>query len=310
MIQTYAGEAVQWECDDLGHLNMRHYMTKVEQARQFFFITLGLTSAFRIDGDSSVRVRKFTIRYLKESRPGARLKVETGLLALHDNSAEIVHIMTHYDGTVSATIVETVEHIYLRTGEAFGWPKRVIAAADEHMAQRPASATARGLPADDYIPLAPKREVLIKEALLKDGAKLIGSGVFQPAEIDIFSCVSVPSLLGRLTESVGNFYELWPEIHESFLVGGSISGALLELTCHIHRRASAGDAVEVYGAIQGANSYTRLAAYHLIDPVSGESWASLSASSCVFDTATRKLVKTPDARVAELKALAITDLRA
>ncbi len=305
MIQTYAGEAVQWECDDLGHLNMRHYMTKVEQARQFFFIRLGLVSAFKIDGDSSVRVRNFTIRYLKESRPGARLKVETGLLSLGDNSAELVHIMTHYDGTVSATIVEQVEHIYLRTGEAFGWPKRVVAAADEHTTKRPPSAMVRGLPPDDYTPLVPKRE-----ALITGGAKLIGSGVFQPSDLDVFSCVNMPSLLGRVTESVGNFYELWPEIHESFLLGGSISGALLELSCHIHRRATAGDAVEIYGAVQGANSYTRLAAYHLVDPVSGESWASMSASSCVFDVSTRKLVKTPDDRVAQLKALAITDLRA
>ena len=305
MIQTYAGEAVQWECDDLGHLNMRHYMTKVEQARQFFFIKLGLVSAFKIDGDSSVRVRKFTIRDLKESRPGARLKIETGLLSLGDDSAELVHIMTHYDGTISAAIVETVEHVYLRTGEAFGWPKRVVAAADEHMTKRPPSAMSRGLPADDYTPLAPKRA-----ALVKHGAALIGSGVFQPSDLDVFSCVNMPSLLGRVTESVGSFYPLWSEIHESLYKGGTLGGVLLELSCHIHRRATAGDAVEIYGAIQDANTYTRLAAYHLVDPVSGESWASLSASACVFDLSTRKLVKTPDERVAELKSLAITDLRA
>jgi len=45
------------------------------------------------------------------------------------------------------------------------------------------------------------------------GAAHIGAGVFQPAELDVFSCVTGQALLGRITESVGNFYALWPEIH-------------------------------------------------------------------------------------------------
>lgn len=305
MLDSYYGEAVQWECDDLGHLNMRHYMTKVHQARQFFFIALGLTGSFKASADSTVRTRKFTIRYLKESRPGARLKIQTGLLSIGETSAELVHIMTHFDGTVSAAIVETVDHIYLRTGRVFNWPTRAIETAQKYITPRPAVSLPRGLPTEDYVPLAPTQK------MLKDGgATFIGAGVFQPAELDIFSAVTPQSLMGRITESVGNFQALWPEIHESLYNGGTLSGALLELFCYIHDIPTAGDAVELYSAVQDANPYTRQAVHHLVDPVTGQSWASTVASGCLFNLATRKLVKTSVEQITALKAAAIPKLRA
>lgn len=305
MLHTYAGEAVNWECDELGHLNMRHYMTKVHQARQFFFIRLGLQNSFRADADSTVRVRDFTIRYLKESRPGARLRIESGLLSLGAHRAELVHIMTHFDGTVSAAITETVEHIYLRTGKVFDWPSRVRQAADGKLVQRPATTLPRGLPDEGLAPLAPSRSKIIER-----GATQIGAGVFQPSELDIFSAVTPQAILGRVTESVGNFYALWPEIHDGLYSGGHVSGALLELRCHIHHHATAGEAVEIYSAVQGANPYTRQAAHHLVDPVTGESWASMTASGCLFDLDARKLLKTPKEQVERLNALATPELRA
>lgn len=307
LMPCYFGEAVQWECDELGHLNMRHYMTKTHQARQYFFIHLGLEHAFRAGADSTVRTANFTIRYLKECRPGQRVKISTGLLSLDEDTAELLHIMTHFDGTVAAVITEVVAHIYLRTGERFRWPTRVRDAAAAHMTDRPAIAKPRGLPvlAAGEKPLAPALQ-----ALKDGGATLIGAGVFQPAETNIFGAVTPQSFLGRITESVGNFQTLWPEIHETFEAGGSISAALLEMSVHIHDTPTSGEPCVLYSAIQSANGYTRQAAHHIIDPISGQSWASVSASACLFDMATRRLVKTAPKRVEALNAAALPDLRA
>lgn len=307
LMPCYFGEAVQWECDELGHLNMRHYMTKTHQARQYFFIHLGLEHAFRAGADSTVRSADFIIRYLKECRPGERIKISTAILALHEDTAELLHVMTHFDGTVAAVITEVVAHIYLRTGERFRWPARVKEAAKNHMTTRPAIAQPRSLPAlkSGAAPLAPDLPTL------KDGgAQMIGAGVFQPAETDIFGAVMPQSLLGRITESVGNFQQLWPEIHASMENGGSVSGALLEICVHIHDTPTSGEACVLYSAIQSANSYTRQADHHIIDPLSGQSWASVSASACLFDTATRRLVKTAPDQIKALNAAALPNLRA
>ena len=303
MMASYFGEAVQWECDELGHLNMRHYMTKVQQARQFFFINLGLPHAFETSADSTIRTQQFTVRYLKESRPGARLKISTGITAIHDNSLELLHIMTHFDGTISAVILETVQHLYLRTGGVFNWPQRVKDAAKAFMTKAPAAAMTRGLPnAPAKAPTA--------SMLKSGGATLIGAGVFQPAEVDQFHSVMPQSLLGRITESVGNFKALWPEVHESRASGDSTSAVLLETKGYIHNWATIGKACEIYSAPITANAYTRLAAHHIVDPISGQSWASFFASGCLFDLISRKLVKTPKARIDALNAIALPDLSA
>ena len=56
-VLTWAGECAAWECDELGHLNMRHYVGKFSQARAFLFIQLGLVNAFKARALSTVRVK-------------------------------------------------------------------------------------------------------------------------------------------------------------------------------------------------------------------------------------------------------------
>jgi len=303
MLVTYYGEAVQWECDELGHLNMRHYMTKVHQARQFFFIHLGLHEAFESGSPSTVRASKFMVRYLKECRPAERLKIKTGLLEVGETSADLIHIMTHFDETVAAVFVETVDHIYLPTQKSFTWPKRVRAKAPAHVIAMPPIAMPRGLPNDD--PVAPSLETL-----KAGGATQIGAGVFQPSETDIFGAVTPQSLLGRVTESVGNFKALWPEVHEARSANTTTSAALLEIQVHCHKTPKSGSACVLYSAAQSANAYTRLASHHILDPVTGESWASMSASGCLFDLVTRKLVKTSAEQIKRLNDISRLNLRA
>ena len=124
-ILTWAGECSAWECDELGHLNMRHYVKKFGQARRGFIISLGLSHAFLPDTDSSVRVKDFHIRYHGEARPGQALKIETALIELLESTAKLCHIMYHFDGRIAASVIETVEHIYLHGHRVFRWPARL-----------------------------------------------------------------------------------------------------------------------------------------------------------------------------------------
>lgn len=303
MMMTFFSEVVSWECDELGHLNMRHYMTKTEQARQMFFMRLGLEDAFKSGSDSTVRTREFTVRYLKESRPAERIRIETGILSINEDSADLLHIFYHGGQTVSAVILETVHHIYLRTGEAFRWPQRVREAAPSVMCKLPSIAMTRGLP-DVGIPAAHRRESLIEK-----GAKLIGMGVFLPTETDVFECVTPQTLCGRASDSIGNFTEAWGGRIEEFTAGNStISGALLEIRGFIHRPATAGNPFEFYSALHGANPYTRQITHHIVNPITGESWASMIASSCLFDVKSRKLVKADAEEIAQIMAISIPNL--
>ena len=86
---------MNWECDELGHLNMRHYRSKATQAKQMFFIQLGLSGAFKLGAASSVSTREFTVRYIKETRPGFPMYIETGILEVAEKTMQLLHMVYH-----------------------------------------------------------------------------------------------------------------------------------------------------------------------------------------------------------------------
>jgi acyl-CoA thioester hydrolase len=90
---TWAGECSAWECDELGHLNMRHYVGKFSQARKFLFIKLGLVNAFKPRAQSTVRVKNLHIKYLGEARPGQPLKIMSAILTVEEQTLSLCHIM-------------------------------------------------------------------------------------------------------------------------------------------------------------------------------------------------------------------------
>jgi len=301
-IKTWVGECSAWECDDLGHLNMRYYMHKAQQARQMFIIKLGLDNAFHKNSASSVRVRDFHIKYLGEARPGDPLRFESGLLELGEDTARICHIMYHHDGRLAATIHETVEHYYLPTRQSFAWPRRVVEAAKALTVELPAPAKARNIDMD----ATPK--AIDETRLKKLGVNLLGMGVFQPHECGIGGTVTTQSLLGRTTETIATFDEGWPEMTDQAFRDSNGSGALLEARCFINQRAVAGQAYHFYSGVQSGDSYTRRIIHNMVDAVSGENLFSMDAVGCLFDLNARKLIKATPAQIKVLEKNVIKGL--
>lgn len=308
-LDSWMGEAVNWECDELGHLNMRHYAGKAEEARQFLFIHLGLAHAFRAGVPSTVRTRELTVCYLNEARPGARLSIRSGITRLGETDADVVHVMEHADGRRAATIEERVEHIALRTDAPFAWPTRLRKAV-EGVGVADDGIGARGLP--DIAVTGPDRATV-----LGMGVDRVGAGVFRVEEADVFGHVRPVALFGRCSESVGNFRKGFPEAYAAggLYDGGAatparISGVLLELRLVLHAAAKPGRAYEMYSGLQGARTATRNLVHHIVDPVSGESYASMVATSGVMDLDARKLVRSSPAELDALSANVLPELTA
>ena len=85
---TWAGECSAWECDELGHMNMRHYVHKTDEARRSLIIKLGLPRAFHPGVASTVRCRDFHIKYQGEARPGNPLRIDSAILELGESTAQ------------------------------------------------------------------------------------------------------------------------------------------------------------------------------------------------------------------------------
>lgn len=301
---TWAGECSAWECDELGHLNMRHYVYKTAQARAGLIIRMGLAEAFKQGATSSIRVKDLHIKYQGEARPGDPLKIESALLSLEETTAKLCHVMYHADGRIAATIVEVIEHIYLRGFRPFSWPSRFKKAAAEFTAELPTPAKPRNIDLN-----APQTGMSLSKATGL-GLKVLGAGVFGLEETDITGHVTPEAYFGRTTSSIGWYTDGWPEIHnEDYREGGGMA-ALLEARAVFHSFPEAGDAYAYVPAFLGANTYTRGILHNLISPITGESYMTTVAMGCLFNTKSRSLVKTSPEQVETLNKSVIKGVHA
>lgn len=304
LIETWTGEAEAHECDALGHLNMRHYLYKSQQARQMFIIRLGLSNAFRKTSPSSVKFMDAHIQYKAESRPGELLRIESGILKMRETGMTLLHVIYHFNGAVSATIIENIDHVYLPTGMSFPWPQRVIDAAREHMIELPNFAAPRSLDpwAQSHAPSQTDLEAW--------GVAPIGRGVFHPRETDIFDRVMAPAMMGRASDCVAHYKAGWPEAHEPKYYAENIMGVLLECRFICHKAATAGQAFVFYSGVKSVNKLTRRLVHNMIDPVTGQSIATMDAVAALLDLNSRKISLPQDDTLALLQSVAVPQLSA
>ncbi|MEM7728960.1 MAG: thioesterase family protein [Pseudomonadota bacterium] len=299
---SWAGDCSAWECDELGHLNMSFYIDKFEQARMGLFVRLGLVEAFKPGAHSTVRSRDIHIKYLAEARPGSPLRIESALIALHAETAEVGHVMYHRDGRIAATLREVVEHIYIPDDRTFPWPSRLRGAADAHTDQMPAPARPRNLSLDWDLP-APDAA-----ALERLGAADVGGGIFLPAETMPAGHVPFSRLFRRITTTLGWFSDGWPEFTDPAYMASGGSAVVLEIRVHMHSLLEAGDLYHLRPAVVSANPYTRIIMHNVLNTVTGESVASGYAAGGLFDLKARKLTKATPGQIETLMAAAVPSL--
>ena len=212
--------------------------------------------------------------------------------------------MTHRDGRIAATIVETIEHVYLPVDKVFPWPQRVREAAESFTVPMPSPAKARNIDPDaEHVGMS------LADLEAAD-VPVVGAGTFGPVETDITNRVTMGSFFGRTTSSIAWFNEGWPEFLDPAYQEGGMSAALLEMRAVVHHYPQRGDAYAYLPALVSANNYTREFVHNIIDPVSGKSWVSMQASGCKFNLNTRKLVKVTEDEIADLKASMRPDVKA
>ncbi len=277
--ETWRGEAINWECDELGHLNMRHYITKAQQARQMFIMQLGLSHAFKKGTPGAVRVREFHIKYIREAMPGAPLHIESAITSLGEKDLALIHIMYHQDGSIAATIHEALEHFYMPTHRSFAWPERLREQATLYMSELPEAARPRGIPDIEM-------QGANYETVKNWGCSEIGRGVFQRSEVGSSDTVCAQHMLGHISESIRHFDTAFPE-----KIGtGPITGVLLELKFRFHTFPEAGDPFVIASGIMGVTDKVRRLVHHIVNPITGMPYASAIAINGLIDLEKRRLV--------------------
>ena len=95
--ETAKGTVHSWQCDHMGHANLRAYGEFFEQALWHVFHRIGITpSVLRGDSIRMAGVQQ-SIHYMKELLPGDLVLVKSQLVEMRERSLKMRHEMQHIE---------------------------------------------------------------------------------------------------------------------------------------------------------------------------------------------------------------------
>lgn len=298
-VEVWGGGVNTWECDENGHLNVRFWAAKAQEALAGLAAQLGMPRAFAADGEATLVVREQHIRFLREAHAGASLYATGGVVSLGETDARLLVVMRHADATPAATFQLVVEHATARDLRSFAWPARIRERAQALAAEIPPFAAARS------IDLSPVQASASLPRALELGLRRIGLGVIGPVECDVFGRMRPEIFIGRVSDGVGRLFgetRPVPEAPEGE-TPARIGGAVLEYRVLHLGWPQAGDGVEFRSGFAGCDARTRRVMHWMVDPQSGRPWASAEAVVISFDLDKRKVVDISPAAQEAFRAL-------
>ena len=291
-IEVWRGGGNAWQCDQMGHLNVRFYVAHAAEAVVGLAHALGMTGAFSPRGSATLAVREHHIRFLKEARVGDPLHMTCGLLGIEDASARALFVLVHSGKDAPAAVFQTrLDHVASADARRFPWSHSALKRADALAVVIPEGLGPRSL--DPGAPIALPRLAEAEAA----GLFAYGAGAFGPEHCDVFGRVAAHQLMARLGDGAPHGIAA---IRDA--AGEHMGLAVVEyrLTYLDHPRA--GDRFVVRTGLVRAAPRRLEWAYWMFDPASGAPLAAARAVMVPFDLEARKATTLPDEVVTKLRA--------
>ena len=293
---SFWGSVNTWECDENDHQNVRFFAHKINQALQAW-------AADRA-GDPAMTARVLPsitsqhIRFLREARAAAPVRVECGQIAHAADRLTVVSVMRHNATDEPLAAFQTV----LDTrGWPASWPKPP--AGEMPGGEVPEYAQPRGL--DPATLPAPPASLA---AALASGFRIVGRGVIGGEECGPEGTLLPHGYIGRVSDGMPN---LWVFLNSAADLAareeGVMGGAALEYHLRIHEPLQRGDVYTHLSGVRALAAKTQTMAHVVISERTGRCAASASAIGVGMDLRTRKAVAIPPERRARLEQLLLKE---
>lgn len=285
-VPVWRGGVNTWECDEMGHMNVRFYVQRAMEGLAALAARLGMPDALAPHAESTLIVRELHLRFLREARAGDPLHMTGGVVDLDETGATLLLVLVHSrTGVPSATMITRVVHARPRDARGFAWPRRTARAAAELAVEIPPYAAPRSIRAGGQAPLA---------GLTGGRSDLteIARGVIMPAHVDIFGRMRPDEFIGRVSDGVP---ALLRGIRQSVAAAAPeapqrVGGAVLEYRLAFLDWPRCGDHVAVRSGLGGHDEKTQRIGHWMVDPHDGAPWAFAEAVAVSFDLDTRKII--------------------
>jgi acyl-CoA thioester hydrolase len=299
-VEIWRGGVNTWECDEMGHMNVRFYVARATEGRVGLAAAMGLPQAFTAHAESTLLIREQHIRFLREAHAGAALHMTGGVVEMGENEARLLQLLWHTEtGQLAATFQTVVAHVTPRDGRPFAWGGRTRELAAALWVDIPEQAVARS------VSLGPVESVASLARADETGLVRIASGAVQPGDCDIFGRMRAEQFIGRVSDGIPRLVRGFRETVSNATPGDKparVGGAVLEYRLVHLDWPRAGQRFEIRSGLKTADARTKTMVHWMLDPETGKAWGTSEAVAVTFDLAARKVVPISDeARAALLK---------
>ncbi|AYV45983.1 thioesterase [Caulobacter flavus] len=304
-VEIWRGGVNTWDCDEMGHMNVRFYVVRAMEGLVGLAAEMGLPQAFAPHANATLVVREHHIRFLKEAHAGAPLHMLGGVIEIGDSEAKLLQLLVHSaTGELAATFQTTVAHVTPREGEAFPWPTIVRERAKALQVEVPERAQARSV---DLSPVDPQASLARADEL---GLARISLGALSTGECDAFGRMRAEQFIGRVSDGIGAFIAPLRDIvaGAAETAPGRVGGAVLEYRIVYLAWPRLGDRLEVRSGLIGAEGRVLRCVHWLLNPDTGQAWGTSTVSAITFDLDARKAVAISPAASAKLAEQAVGGL--
>lgn len=304
-VEIWRGGVNTWDCDEMGHMNVRHYVVRAQEGLIGMAAELGLPHAFSPHANATLLVKEQHIRFLREAHAGAPLYMLGGVIEMGETEARILQLLIHpTSGELAATFQTTVVHATPRDGQPFPWPRIARERAEALKVAVPERAQARSI---DLSPFTPTASLARADAL---NLSRIGLGGLLPSDCDVFGRMRTEQFIGRVSDGIGTFIHPFRDlvVEHADQKPQRMGGAVLEYRIVHLAWPRAGDRIEIRSGLLGTDARTMRVVHWMLDPATGEPWGTSEAVAITFDLDARKVVPVTDAARAALATHEVSGL--
>lgn len=301
--EVWRGGVNAWECDEMGHLNTRFYVMRAVEGLTLLLAQLGLPGLARPGSATTFAVEEMHIRFHREARQAAALRITGGILGHDATGANTLLVMEDIvTGEVKATFRSRLRHLSAEARQPVDWPEGFAARAEARKVSLPEIAAPRSTGTGPVTSTASLPGA--------QGLARLSMGVVGPERADAFGRMAAWGFIGAVSDGIRSLTGPFREIiaQNADAVPARVGGAVLEFRILHLDWPRLGDAYEVRGGLAGVEGQVQKLVFWMLDPVDGRVCGTMQSIAVNFDLDTRRVIRISDRARALLEPLVVPGL--